>query len=86
MLLQSHEGKIRLLPALPSEWPTGKISGLKARGNIEVSLEWKDGKLIGATLISQKDKTVVIDYNGKTIKVQLKQNQPKSINTNSFTN
>jgi len=86
MLLQSHEGIIRMLPALPSEWPTGKISGLKARGNIEVSLEWKDGKLLDATVKSQKDKTVVVDYNGKTIKVQLKQNQPKSINTNNFTN
>ena len=86
MLLQSHEDKIRLLPALPTYWSTGKISGLKARGNIEVSLEWKDGKLLGATLKSQKDKTVFVDYSGKTIEVQLKQNQPKSISIKNFTN
>jgi alpha-L-fucosidase 2 len=79
MLLQSHEDKIRLLPALPAEWKDGKISGLKARRNIEVSLEWKDGNLIGATLKSQKDKTVFVDYNGKTIEVQLKGNKEKQL-------
>jgi alpha-L-fucosidase 2 len=79
MLLQSHQDKIRLLPALPAEWKDGKISGLKSRGNIEVSLEWKDGNLIGATLKSQKDKTVFVDYNGKTIEVQLKENKEKQL-------
>ena len=86
MLLQSHEDKIRLLPALPTDWSTGKISGLKARGNIEVSLEWKDGTLLDATLKSHKDKAVFVEYSGKTIEVQLKQNQPKSINIKNFTN
>ena len=86
MLLQSHEDKIRLLPALPTDWSTGKISGLKARGNIEVSLEWKDGKLFGATLKSHKSKAVFVDYSGKTIEVQLNQNQPKSINIKNYTN
>lgn len=86
MLLQSHEEKIRLLPALPSEWATGKISGLKARGNIEVALEWKDGKLLSASLKSPKDKTVLVDYLGHTIKVQLVKNQPVNINLQNFTN
>jgi alpha-L-fucosidase 2 len=79
MLLQSHEDKIRLLPALPSEWKEGKISGLKARGNIEVSLEWKDGRLFGATFKSQKDKTVFVEYNEKTIEVRLKANKEKQL-------
>jgi len=86
MLLQSHEDKIRLLPALPSDWKDGKISGLKARGNIEVSLEWKDGKLLNAILISQNDKSVLIDYNEKTTKVQLNKKQPLKINLQNFTN
>jgi alpha-L-fucosidase 2 len=86
MLLQSHEEKIRLLPALPSDWATGKISGLKARGNIEVTLEWKDGKLLSASLKSPKDKTVLVDYLGNTISVQLVNNQPVKISLQNFKN
>ncbi len=86
MLLQSHEEKIRLLPALPSDWATGKISGLKARGNIEVTMEWKDGKLLSASLKSPKDKTVLVDYLGNTIKVQIIKNQSLEINLQNFTN
>ena len=46
MLLQSHEEEIVLLPALPKEWNSGQISGLKARGAYTISIEWKDGKII----------------------------------------
>jgi alpha-L-fucosidase 2 len=84
MLLQSHEEKIRLLPALPTEWPTGVISGLKARGNIEISIEWKDGELLEATLTSKKDKPVLVDYKGKTIEIDLKENTPKKLNIGLF--
>jgi len=45
MLLQSHDGEIVPLPALPSEWKSGRISGLKARGNKTVTIAWEDGKL-----------------------------------------
>jgi len=54
MLLQSHDGAIHLLPALPDAWSKGTISGLIARGNFEVSMEWEGGQLLKSTIISHK--------------------------------
>ena len=46
MLLQSQEDEIIFLPALPKEWNSGKISGLKARGGYTIDMEWENGKII----------------------------------------
>jgi alpha-L-fucosidase 2 len=52
MLLQSQNNEIQLLPALPDAWADGKISGLKARGNFEVGISWKNKKVVSASILS----------------------------------
>ena len=52
MLLQSHNGEISLLPALPAAWKNGYVKGIKARGNFTFSINWKNGKLAQAKIYS----------------------------------
>ncbi len=79
MLLQSHLGDLDLLPALPKAWPTGSVKGLRARGGVEVSLTWRDGKLTGYDLRANADRTVKVRYGEKTTTFNLKADQLQSM-------
>ncbi|MCM4156999.1 glycoside hydrolase family 95 protein [Gramella sp. AN32] len=62
MLLQSHQGFLHILPALPDAWKNGKVTGLKARGNIEVSMQWEKGEIQELILFSNELKDILVIY------------------------
>jgi alpha-L-fucosidase 2 len=71
MLLQSHNDIIHLLPALPTAWNEGEVSGLKARGNVLVDMKWAGGKLTQVKLRSKYNGNFNILYNGKQLMLKM---------------
>jgi len=72
MLMQSGNGEIEFLPALPKAWSSGSVKGLRARGGFEVSLDWKEGKLVTAALKSITGNSVTLRYCDATHALRLK--------------
>jgi alpha-L-fucosidase 2 len=62
MLLQSQNGIIHILPALPSKWNEGYISGLKSRGNVEVDIIWKNNRMVSFILKPKFNGSYMIQY------------------------
>jgi alpha-L-fucosidase 2 len=89
MLLQSHvrEGNthvLQLLPALPAEWSEGEIRGVRARGNFEVIISWKNGRLYQSEIRSLSGSELIVNYAGKSIRVPTVRGQTYHFNLESF--
>ena len=75
MLLQSHEGAIQLLPALPKAWSSGTVKGLRARGGFTVDIAWKDGKLVEANVKADRDSKLIIRCIGRNWEIDMKKGE-----------
>jgi alpha-L-fucosidase 2 len=65
MILQSHEGMIEIFPALPDEWPSGEISGIKARDGFVLDITWENKKLENLVIHSVKGRPCKLKYQSK---------------------
>jgi alpha-L-fucosidase 2 len=63
MLMQSHDGFIKLLPALPDEWSEGEFKGVCARGAFELDFQWQNKKIISLKILSKAGETCRIETN-----------------------
>lgn len=71
MLVQSWGGELRLLPALPSSWPEGRVSGIRARGGLSVDLAWRNGKPSRVTLHGPAGATVRVHAAGERFQARI---------------
>jgi alpha-L-fucosidase 2 len=79
MLIQSHSGVIRLLPALPNAWSKGEVKGLCARGGFVFDLKWVDSKLVRAQIRSKTGGKAKVVYGGKEMEIRVKAGESKDI-------
>jgi alpha-L-fucosidase 2 len=80
MLLQSQNGEIQLLPALPSAWPTGEVKGLRARGGFEVDIAWRDGKPVKTVIHNLNGNPATVRFGDKTVVLKSKRGSVTTLN------
>ena len=79
MLVQSYDGRVLLLPALPKAWPTGSVKGLRLRGAAGIDLAWKDGRLDAATFTADQPGRHEIRYGPAKLALDLKPGRPVTL-------
>lgn len=84
MLLQSYDGFINLLPALPKDWNKGEIKGIRAKGGFVVGIEWKENNLSKATIFSELGGNCRIKTNTPVKIVEIVPQVANGINPNPF--
>jgi alpha-L-fucosidase 2 len=84
MLLQSNKNVIKLLPALPKQWHSGSIKGLKARGGFEVDIEWHRGLLRKAVVKSKDGHKCNVYYKGKLNEFATEKNRQYELDLKDF--
>jgi alpha-L-fucosidase 2 len=82
MLLQSQTGEIHLLPALPRAWPSGKVTGLRARGGFEVDIEWRAGNLAWSTVRSVNGTNCKVRYGDRVVSLRVPRGGVVRLNEN----
>lgn len=78
MLMQSEYSQqphVTLLPALPEQWGSGKVSGICARGGYTVSMEWENGRVKALAITARRAGKITLTVNGKTLEVKLKRGE-----------
>lgn len=75
MLIQSSAESVELLPALPKQWPDGKIRGVLTRCGVTVDLEWKDGKAVKTELKAQRKTELKVKYGDRKWAAELEEGQ-----------
>jgi alpha-L-fucosidase 2 len=71
MLVQSHRGRIELLPALPTAWPQGRVAGLRARGGFELAMAWQAGEVQQLSLLSHMGGSTELRWRGGQLRLKL---------------
>ncbi|KAL0569939.1 hypothetical protein V5O48_012023 [Marasmius crinis-equi] len=84
MILQSHNGEIHLLPAIPAAWGEGKVTGFRARGGFTVDLAWSVGVLTEATIKSTSGTAATVRYAGKTVDLTFSRGEEKTLGMSDF--
>jgi alpha-L-fucosidase 2 len=84
MLLQSVNGEIELLPALPRAWATGSVRGLRARGGFEVDIAWRDGELQSAQLRAAPGGTAKVRYRNSVRTIKVARGRPVDLEMGTF--
>ncbi len=84
MLLQSHDGVIRLLPSLPREWSEGTVRGLLARGGIEASIRWSGGLLVEASILARSPGFREFGYGSRTCSIMFRVGEERTLRPRDF--